>query len=198
MEETRGNLPAFGKPGIEPKWTQGNKDDVGTAYSGSSRLWFTISRGVVTEVFDRPQLRDIQYVVADGKRFVHEDKRHLETRIQRSNPDALAFRITNSDSEGPHSITKDVIADPHLSCLLKHTSVQGDQTILSSRHIYVLCAPHPQVGGWGTNARVVEVGGRNILTPKRAAPARPRSFDILLDEDARWEGNDYEVTIESS
>jgi hypothetical protein len=35
MEETRGNRAAFGKPGIEPKWTQGNKDGVGTAYSGS-------------------------------------------------------------------------------------------------------------------------------------------------------------------
>ena len=70
---------AFGKPGIEPKWTHGNKDGVGTAYSGSSRLWFTIFCGVVTEVFyptiDRPQLRDIQYLISDGKTFVHEEKR---------------------------------------------------------------------------------------------------------------------------
>ena len=88
MEQARGKRAAFGKPGIEPKWTQGNKDGVGTAYSGSSRLWFTIFRGVVTEVFyptiDRPQLRDIQYIATDGKTFVHEEKRHLASRIERS------------------------------------------------------------------------------------------------------------------
>ena len=33
---------AFGKPGIEPRWTRGNKDAVGTAYSASGRLWFTL------------------------------------------------------------------------------------------------------------------------------------------------------------
>ena len=39
------------RAGLEPRWTHGNKDGVGTAYSGSSRLWFTIFRGVLTEVF---------------------------------------------------------------------------------------------------------------------------------------------------
>src|SRR5215467_15221315 len=160
-----GKRPAFGKPGVEPKWTQGNKDGVGTAYSGSSRLWFTIFRGVVTESFyptiDRPQMRDIQYLVTDGQTFVHEEKRHLDTRIERSNPHALAFRIINSEQAGRYSITKDVIADPHLPCLLQHTSVQGNEALLRTLHIYVLCAPHLQVGGWGNNARVVEVGGRN-------------------------------------
>ena len=33
---------AFGAPGIEPRWTHGNKDGVGTAYAASSRIWFTL------------------------------------------------------------------------------------------------------------------------------------------------------------
>ena len=171
MDDARRKRAAFGKPGIEPKWTQGNKDGVGTAYSGSSRLWFTIFRGVVTEVFyptiDRPQLRDIQYLISDGKTFVHEEKRHLETRIARSNPHALSFRITNSERERRYSITKDVIADPHLPCLLQHTSISGNQEFLRSLRVYVLCAPHLQVGGWANNARVREVGGRRILTAEK-------------------------------
>jgi hypothetical protein len=32
-----GKRVAFGWPGIEPRWTQGNKDGAGTAYSGGSR-----------------------------------------------------------------------------------------------------------------------------------------------------------------
>src|SRR5215471_6925209 len=134
MQGSRGNQAAFGKPGIEPKWTQGNKDGVGTAYSGSSRLWFTIFRGVVTEVFfptiDRPKLRDIQYMITDGRTFVHEEKRHLDAQVERSHPHALSFRITNSEREGRYSITKDVIADPHLPCLLQHTSIKGQEALL--------------------------------------------------------------------
>ena len=73
MEQERGKRVAFGQPGIEPRWTHGNKDGVGTAYSGSSRLWFTIFRGVVTEVFyptvDRPQLRGIEYMTTTERRL---------------------------------------------------------------------------------------------------------------------------------
>jgi len=171
MAEANGRRAAFGKPGIEPKWTHGNKDGVGTAYSGSSRLWFTIFRGVVTEVFfptiDRPQLRDIQYMITDGRTFVHEEKRHLDAQVERSHPHALSFRITNSEREGRYSITKDVIADPHLPCLLQHTSIKGQEALLGKLHVFVLCAPHLQVGGWGNNARVLEVGGRRILTAEK-------------------------------
>ena len=42
---------AFGKPGIEPRWTRSAKDAVGTAYSASSKVWFTTSAGVLNEVY---------------------------------------------------------------------------------------------------------------------------------------------------
>ena len=62
---------AFGKPGIEPRWTHSNKDGVGTAYCASSHLWFTVRNGIVTEVYyptiDRPQLRDLQYLMTNGE-----------------------------------------------------------------------------------------------------------------------------------
>ncbi len=61
----RGDRLAFGAPGIEPKWTQGNKEGVGTSPFAESKVWFTLFRGVVTEVYypliDHPQIRDLQY-----------------------------------------------------------------------------------------------------------------------------------------
>src|SRR5215813_13661063 len=92
---------AFGHPGLEPRRTHGNKDGVGTAYSGESRIWFTIFQGVVTETYfptvDRPQLRDLQYLITDGKTFFHEEKRDLETTVHRASDHALHFTIINSD-----------------------------------------------------------------------------------------------------
>ena len=55
--------PATGGPGIEPRWTRSDKDGVGTTYSGLSRVWFTVSKGILNEVYyptvDRPQIRDL-------------------------------------------------------------------------------------------------------------------------------------------
>ena len=62
--------PAFGAPGMEPRWTSSVKDAVGTAYSGSSRLWFTTSHGIVNEIYhptiDHPQVRDMEFLNTDG------------------------------------------------------------------------------------------------------------------------------------
>jgi glucoamylase len=163
----RGSRPAFGKPGIEPRWTHANKDGVGRAYSGGSRVWFTLFNGVITEAYyptvDRPQLRDLQYLVSDGQGLFHEEKRHLNSQVERLSRHSLGYRIINSDPEGRYQITKQVIADPHLPCMLQQMRISGSQTALCGLHFYALCAPHLDGGGWGNNAYVVEVDGKRLL-----------------------------------
>jgi glucoamylase len=171
MPKFRGNRLAFGQPGIEPRWTHGSKDGVGTAYATSSRVWFTVWNGIITEVYyptvDRPQIRDLQFLITDGKTFFHEEKRHLQSKIERLSPHALRYRITNSDPEGRYEIRKEVIADPHLSCVLQQIEIGGEKQLVSDLRIYALCAPHLGGGGWGNSARVVEVAGREILAAEK-------------------------------
>jgi Glucodextranase, domain N len=64
---------APGGPGIEPRWTRCAKVAVGTAYSTSSRVWYTLDQGCITEVYyptiDSLQIRDLQFLVTDGVRL---------------------------------------------------------------------------------------------------------------------------------
>ncbi|MCC5647668.1 glycoside hydrolase family 15 protein [Nostoc sp. CHAB 5824] len=172
MVKIIGQGQAFGSPGIDPRWTHANKDGVGTAYSTSSRVWFTVWNGVVTEIYhptvDRPQVRDLQYLISDGKSFFHEEKRHLESKIEPMWTHGLGYRITNSDPQGRYTIIKEVIADPHLSCILQHTKLTGESEFISQLHLYTLCAPHLEVGGRGNNGYVVEVAGHRILTAEKS------------------------------
>lgn len=165
------NGNAFGGPGIEPRWTHGGKDGVGTAYAASSRIWFTFWNGIVTEVYyptvDRPQLRDLQYLVTDGESFFHEEKRHLKSTIERISEHALGYCCTNSDPDDRYAIQKEIITEPHLACILERTQFTGDKTFLSKLQVYVLCAPHLEVGGWGNNGYVIEVHGRKILVAEK-------------------------------
>lgn len=170
-QERRHQQAAFGWPGIEPRWTHGSKDGVGTAYSASSRIWFTIWNGVLTEVYyptvDRPQVRDLQYLITDGATFFHEEKRHLHSTVERLSHHALGYRIVNTDPEDRYAIVKEVITDPHLPCLLQHTHLRGNTQWLPRLRLYVLCAPHLEVGGWGNSASAVEVAGHRILTVEK-------------------------------
>lgn len=172
MAKFRGEREAFGRPGIEPRWTHGNKDGVGVAYATCARIWFTIFNGVLTEVYyptvDRAQLRDFQFLVTDGESFFHEEKRHLHRKVGRLAQNALGYRITNSDPLGRYSIAKAVITDPRLPCVLQRTHLSGGEQALSSSWFYVLCAPHLEVGGWGNNAYVVEAAGRWILAAEKS------------------------------
>ena len=42
---------ATGAPGIAPRWTHSAKDIIGTAYATASRIWYTVSRGVLSEIY---------------------------------------------------------------------------------------------------------------------------------------------------
>jgi len=161
---------AFGAPGIEPRWTSSRKDAVGTAYSSSSRIWYTIRRGILTEVYyptvDRPQIRDLQFLITDGKSFFHEEKRELQSTIKVI-PGSLGYQITNSHPSGMYSIVKTIISDPHLPCILMKAKLVSNIGAADKLKLYVLCAPHLGGKGNGNNAQVIDIAGRQVLTANR-------------------------------
>ncbi len=160
--------PAFGGPGIEPRWTGSAKDGIGTAYATSSRIWFALSLGILNEVYyptiDRPQLRDLQYLITDGKTFFHDERRLMDSQVDALSDHALGFRVTNQDHEKRYRIVKDIIADPHQACVLVHTRLEAKPALLPELHLYALCAPHLEVGGWENTGEVISVAGRRLLT----------------------------------
>src|SRR6202167_141471 len=164
-------VKAFGWPGIKPRWTHGGKDGVGTAYAASSRVWFTLWNGILTEVYyptvDRPQIRDLQYLITDGKSFFHDEKRNLGSTLEHLSDHGLGYRCTNSDPAGQYSIVKEIVADPHLACVLQHTRLTGDESFISTLRLFALCAPHIEVAGWGNNGYVARVAGRTVLMAER-------------------------------
>ena len=100
--------PAFGGPGLPPRWTSSEKEAVGTAYSAASRIWFTISHGILNEIYyptiDRPQTRDMDFLITDGETFFHEEKRDLEHTLEYIDPDALGpCVITGRDHQGRYT-----------------------------------------------------------------------------------------------
>lgn len=163
-----GQTTAPDGPGIEPRWSRAAKDAVGTSRSAASHVWFTLSQGVVEEVYwptiDRPQIRDLQFLVTDGETFFHDERRHMETSTEKIDPDALAVRVTNSDPGGRYRIVKEIVTDPDQSAVLMRVEFEVAEAWREKLRLFVLCAPHLEIGGWGNSGDVESVGSRAVLT----------------------------------
>lgn len=158
---------AFGHPGLTPRWTSSVKDAIGTAYSASSRVWFTCSHGILNEIYhptiDHAQVRDMGFLITDGQTFVHEEKRHLHSTFEYIHPEALGVRYVNRDPDGRYTLTKEIICDPHHSVVLQRVRLEADPDLLPRLKVYALLAPHLGGGGAGNTARAVDLAGRKVL-----------------------------------
>ena len=170
---------AFGGPGIWPRWTSSEKWTVGTAYSSSSRVWFTVSHGILNEIYyptiDSPQTRDMELLITDGETFFHEDKRDLEYNFEYVESDALGVRMHGHDPQRRYSVTKEIISDPHYPVVMMRVRLQlgdhGTPDLLERLKVYVMLAPRIDGGGMGNTARVVDVAGKvSMLAWKDDAP----------------------------
>src|SRR5215471_5798720 len=170
--ESRRDWVAFGAPGSPPGWTSSAKEGIGTAYHTSCRVWFTISHGIVNEIYypnvDKPNTRDFQFLITDGETFCHEEKRDLIHQVERPERQAPLYCLTNSDAQGRCRLVKHVLTHPHSSVLLVHTKLEIlDESFRGKLKLYALLAPH--IGGQGANnsAYSVGIGGVNLLRAQR-------------------------------
>lgn len=157
---------------IKPRWTSSAKEGLGTAYHTSCRLWFTLSHGIINEIYyphvDQPNTRDFQFLVSDGETFCHEEKRDLDHQIEYPERDCVLYRLTNSERNGRYRIIKDVLTDSHRSVLLVHTKIEVlDESLRGKLRIYALLSPHLARSGAGNSGWCLEIGGNKLLHAAR-------------------------------
>ena len=166
------NSVAFGAPGIEPRWTSSDKEGVGTAYHTSCRVWFTLSHGIINEIYyphvDKPNTRDFQFLISDGETFCHEEKRDLDHAIEYPERDCPFYRLTNSEPRGRYRVVKHVFCDPHGSVLLVDAKLEVfDESLRGKLRLYALLAPHIGGFGAGNSAWCSEIGDNKLIHAQR-------------------------------
>ena len=90
-------------PGGAASWTTGNKLAVGTSATTGSKVWFTVAKGIISEIFyprlDVPNMEDMQYVVTDGSTFVDLERDATSHAISMPSEKALEYTVTNTDMQ---------------------------------------------------------------------------------------------------
>lgn len=162
---------APGWPGIPPRWTSSAKSGLGTALRHSSRVWFTLSHGILNEVYyprvDQACTRDLGLVVTDGYGFFSEEKRHTDNQVIYLEAGVPAYRLINTDNERRYRITKDVVSDPRRNVVLQRVRFEPLQGKLSDYRLYVLLSPHISNFGNGNTAWIDAYKGVQCLFAQR-------------------------------
>jgi glucoamylase len=167
-DRPQGEAP--GAPGIAPRWTSSVKSGVGTAIQPVSRIWFTLSHGIVDEIYypsvDVACIRDLGLIVTDGAGYFSEEKRHAASAISRLAPGVPAFHLDNRARDGRYVIEKDVLSDPAADVLLQRIRLHVVDPLLSAR-LFVLIAPHLGNHGSDNTAWVGDYKGVPMLFAQR-------------------------------
>jgi len=158
---------APGSPGIPPRWTSSDKAGVGTALSAHSAVWFTLSHGILNEIYypdvDRACTRDFGLIVTDGKpgSFFAEEKRDTISQVSRLHDGVPAFKLENTSRAGRFKIIKQVVADPRHDVVLQKVLLESlDGTAF---RLFALLAPHLVNAGAHNTAWLGEYKGQPML-----------------------------------
>src|SRR5215468_2570825 len=164
-----------GKPGIPPTWTSSAKTGVGTSADTHARVWFTISHGILDEIYfpfiDQPNTRDLGLLITDGSEFFSEEKRDCNNAIVQIAPGVPGYVLTNTCKQGRYRIRKTIIADPQRDAVLQQIRFEALQGSVSDYHVYALLAPHLEDHGSGNDGWTGVYKWAPMLFAKRGGTA---------------------------
>jgi glucoamylase len=203
--------PAPGAPGDRHTWAAADKHGFGTATQLASHTWFTLRQAELTEVYypdlGTPSLRQLEFVVTDGRRFIdRETGPGVSSRVE-AIPGSLTFRQVTQTRRW--RLTKTWIGDPARDAVLAKVRFRS----LTGRRLrlYVLVDPAPGDDGnddrgsrlghgltaWDDTVASVVAADRRLHEPTSGyagSASDPwadleRDFDLDRSYEARQPGN---------
>src|SRR4051812_2703051 len=136
--------PAPGAPGALSHFDLARKDCVGTARNTTSRVWFTVADGVLSDVYepniDTTNVETMQFIVTDGATFTDLQSRNMTYTVS-ADPTGMVCTVTSRARN--YKLITTYTTDPARDSVLVHTRFDGP----SNLHLYVRL--DPTVGGHG-------------------------------------------------
>ena len=146
-------------PGGMSYFDLARKDCVGTARNTTSKVWFTVADGVLSDTYwptiDATNVHTLQYLVTDGHSFTDLQTRDMTYKVL-PDPTGMACTVIASSSAHHYRIITTYITDPSRDAVLMRTSFEGP----NSDRLYVRL--DPLAGGTGGGALP------NATTPENA------------------------------
>src|SRR5215472_10485461 len=134
-------------PGALSHFDLARKDCLGTARNTTSKVWFTIANGVLSDVYyptvDNTNVETLQYIVTDGSTFTDLQTRDTTytVKLLSNNSQALDCEVTTTAKNGKYSIITDYLTDTNQNTLVMKVQFIPLVGSLSNYQLYVRYDP---------------------------------------------------------
>ncbi|TMD49229.1 MAG: glucan 1,4-alpha-glucosidase, partial [Chloroflexi bacterium] len=140
-------------PGSLSHFDLARKDCLGTARNTTSKVWFTVANGVLSDVYyptaDNTNVETLQFIVTDGLTFTDLQARDMTYTVSAPDSRSLVCRVTSTAKSGRYQITTDYLTDPSRNTVLMHSSFVPLSGTLLNYHLYVRYDPSINGNGGG-------------------------------------------------
>src|SRR2546421_1059335 len=186
-------------PGALSHFDLARKDCLGTARNTTSKVWFTIANGVLSDVYyptiDNTNVETLQYIVTDGSTFTDLQTRDTTYTVQSlsKNSNALDCEVTTTAKSGKYRIVTDYLTDSDRNTLVMNVhfiALVGD---LSAYQLYVRYDPSINGNGGGGSGNA---GGDTGTVDTSTGHNVPVAFDTVTKSNAA--NRDYAEPVYSA
>ncbi len=183
---------APGGPGAQSYLDVARKDCFGTARNTTSKVWFTVAGGVLSDVFspniEATNVKTVQYIVTDGHTFADLQQRDMTYSLSSPDPSGMVCQVTSTDRAHGFRLVSDYITDPARTSVVVHTTLQplnGDAGAVAKLKVYVRYdATIDNSGGGGTtnggaNDATVDPSSTALVSSDTTAPTGPFAAQVV-------------------
>ncbi|MDP4014245.1 MAG: glycoside hydrolase family 15 protein [Candidatus Nanopelagicales bacterium] len=130
----------------------GRKDCVGTARNDTSKVWFTVAGGALSDVYqptiDITNMQSMQFIVTDGETFTDLQLRDMTYKAS-TDSTGLACTVTSTAKSGKYELVTTYVTDPRANTVLVRTRLTALQGPASDLKLYVRVDPSINGNGGG-------------------------------------------------
>jgi len=150
---------APGGPGTQSYLDVARKDCFGTAQNTTSKVWFTVADGVLSDAYyptiESSNVNTLQYIVTDGKTFADLQERDMTYTVSSPDRSGMVCQVTSTDARHGFQIVTDYIADPATDSIVMRSRLvplPGHLSGFGDLKVYVRYNPHiDNTGGGGSS-----------------------------------------------
>ena len=180
-------------PGAQSYLDLARKDCFGTARNTTSKVWFTVADGVLSDTFsptiENSNVNTLQYIVTDGRSFTDMQQRDMTYTVSSPDRSGMVCRVTSRDEKHGFALVTDYLTDPARDSVVMHTTLEplpGTTTASLDRlKVYVRYdAQIDNTGGGGkTNAlpnnALIDTATGALVSSDTATPTGPWAAHVV-------------------
>jgi glucoamylase len=171
-------------PGTTSHQDQSRKDCIGTARNSTSKIWYTVANGILSDVYaptvDATNVETMQYVVTDGSSFTDLQSRDT-TYTATADASGMVCTVTTTAKSGSYRLISTYLTDPTRDSVVVHTRYVPLTAAAKNYSLYVRLDANAGGNGGGG---VPNGGADSAVVDTSSGTAVPVSFDTSTTSQA--------------